>query len=165
MKDGPAQQALVARLAAALRARGGFVATAESCSGGLIAAACTTLAGSSEWFERGFVTYSNAAKTEMLGVPAALIGAHGAVSAEVACAMAEGAITHSHATFAVSVTGIAGPGGGSIAKPVGTVWIAVAQAGQAAAATLLQAVGDRDAVREASVVRALALLVERCEAG
>ena len=100
----------------------------------------------------------------MLGVTEALIAAHGAVSAEVACAMAEGAILHSRAGFAVSVTGIAGPGGGSIAKPVGTVWIAVAQSGQAASATLLQASGDRTAIRAASVVRALALLVERCEA-
>ena len=138
--------------------------TAESCTGGLVAAACTSLAGSSEWFERGFVTYSNEAKTAMLGVAAASIAAHGAVSAEVACAMAEGAIVHSRALFAVSVTGIAGPGGGSIAKPVGTVWIAVAKAGQAATATLLQASGDRAAIRAASVVRALGLLVSLCEA-
>ena len=140
------------------------MASAESCTGGLIAAACTSLAGSSEWFERGFVTYSNDAKTEMLGVPAALIAAHGAVSAEVACAMAEGALARSHASFAVSVTGIAGPGGGSVAKPVGTVWIAFAKAGRPASATLLQAGGDRAAIRSASVLRALALLVERCEA-
>ncbi|MEO8525341.1 MAG: nicotinamide-nucleotide amidohydrolase family protein [Caldimonas sp.] len=164
MSGEAAQQALVERLAAALRARGAFLVAAESCTGGLIAAACTSLAGSSEWFERGFVTYSNEAKTEMLGVSAALIAAHGAVSAEVACAMAEGAIVHARATFAVSVTGIAGPGGGSIAKPVGTVWIAVAKAGQAATATLLQASGDRAAIRAASVARALDLLVSLCEA-
>jgi nicotinamide-nucleotide amidase len=164
LNDEAAQRALVERLAAALRARGAFMTAAESCTGGLIAAACTSLAGSSEWFERGFVTYSNQAKTEMLGVPAALIAAHGAVSAEVACAMAEGAIAHSHASYAVSVTGVAGPGGGSIAKPVGTVWIAVAKARQAATATLLQANGDRAAIRTASVARALGLLVSFCEA-
>ncbi|MEP7300736.1 MAG: CinA family protein [Caldimonas sp.] len=162
---GPA--ALVERVAAALRARGAFMATAESCTGGLIAAACTSLAGSSEWFERGFVTYSNEAKAELLGVPMGLIGRHGAVSAEVARAMAEGAIARSRAGFAVSVTGIAGPGGGSPGKPVGTVWIAVAARGEpaTATATLLRADGDRSAIRAASVVRALALLVERCEAG
>ena len=164
LSEESAQQALVARLAAALLGRGACMAAAESCTGGLIAAACTSLAGSSDWFERGFVTYSNQAKCGMLGVTEALIAAHGAVSAEVACAMAEGAILHSRAGFAVSVTGIAGPGGGSIAKPVGTVWIAIAQSGQAASATLLQASGDRTAIRAASVVRALALLVERCEA-
>ena len=163
MSDQVAQQALVERLAVALRARGACVATAESCTGGLIAAACTSVAGSSEWFERGFVTYSNQAKTEMLGVPSVLIEDRGAVSAEVACAMAEGVLARSRATFAVSVTGIAGPAGGSIGKPVGTVWIAVAKIGQAATATLLQAGGDRAAIRAASVVRALALLVERCE--
>jgi nicotinamide-nucleotide amidase len=156
--------ALVGRLADALRARGAFMATAESCTGGLIAAACTSLAGSSEWFERGFVTYSNQAKVELLGVSSALIVAHGAVSEEVACAMAEGALAHSRARFAVSVTGIAGPGGGSADKPVGTVWIGVAGAGQPAVATLLQADGDRAAIRGASVVRALELLVSRCEA-
>ena len=155
---------LVERLADALRARGAFTATAESCTGGLISAACTSLAGSSEWFERGFVTYSNEAKTDLLGVPSTLIAARGAVSPEVACAMAEGALTHSRARFAVSVTGVAGPGGGSVAKPVGTVWIGVARAGAPATATLLQAGGDRAAIRAASVVRALELLLAVCEA-
>jgi nicotinamide-nucleotide amidase len=156
--------AQVERLAALLRARGARVATAESCTGGLVAAACTSLAGSSDWFERGFVTYSNEAKREMLGVPAALIAAHGAVSAAVAAAMAEGALSCSRANFAVSVTGIAGPGGGSAAKPVGTVWIGVAARGEKAAATLLQASGDRAAIRAASVTRALELLIARCGA-
>ena len=110
----------VRSLGDALRARGTMLATAESCTGGLIAAACTAVAGSSDWFERGFVTYSNAAKTELLGVDAALIQAHGAVSAEVACAMAEGALAHSKAGLAVAVTGIAGPGGAVPGKPVGT---------------------------------------------
>jgi nicotinamide-nucleotide amidase len=155
--------ALVERLAGALRRRGQSLATAESCTGGLIAAACTSLAGSSEWFERGFVTYSNAAKTELLGVPEALIAAHGAVSAEVAAAMAEGALARSPASVAVAVTGIAGPGGGSPAKPVGTVWIAAAAVGHPARSTLLQADGDRAAIRAASVVRALRLLVALCE--
>jgi nicotinamide-nucleotide amidase len=155
---------LVERLAVALRSRRISVAVAESCTGGLVAAACTSLAGSSDWFERGFVTYSNEAKTEMLGVPGALIAAHGAVSAEVAAAMAEGALERSHAHVAVAVTGIAGPGGGTPAKPVGTVWIAVASAGHAAQSTLLQASGDRAEIRAASVLRALTLLVERCEA-
>jgi nicotinamide-nucleotide amidase len=155
--------ALVVRLAAALRSRGASLAAAESCTGGLVAAACTSLAGSSDWFERGFVTYSNAAKTELLGVPIELIAEHGAVSSAVACAMAEGALARSHASVAVAVTGIAGPGGGTLAKPVGTVWIAIASVGRPAQPTLLQAAGDRAAVRAVSVVRALTLLVEHCE--
>lgn len=156
--------ALVARLAAALRARLASMATAESCTGGLVAAACTSLAGSSDWFERGFVTYSNAAKTELLGVDAALIARHGAVSAEVARAMANGALAHSPATFAVAITGIAGPGGGSADKPVGTVWIATAARDGAAESALLDAHGDREAIRRRAVVRALELLIGRIEA-
>lgn len=113
---------LVNELARALRARGLMLATAESCTGGLIAGACTDLAGSSDWFERGFVTYSNAAKTELLSVPAALIETHGAVSEPVARAMAQGALAHSRAQLSVAVTGVAGPSGGSDDKPVGTVW-------------------------------------------
>ena len=151
---------LVARLATALRSRAALLATAESCTGGMIAAACTSLAGSSDWFERGFVTYSNAAKTVILGVPAELITAHGAVSAEVACAMAEGALARSHASLAVAVTGIAGPSGGTPDKPVGTVWLALAERGGAARPTLLRAAGDRAAVRTQSVVRAFELLLE-----
>ena len=147
--------ASVLALGITLRAQGLRLATAESCTGGMIAAACTAVAGSSDWFERGFVTYSNDAKTEMLGVPAALIAAHGAVSAAVALAMAEGALAHSHAGMAVSVTGIAGPGGGSPHKPVGTVWLAVARTGQPAKAELLQLNGDRAAVRLQTVARAL----------
>ncbi len=150
----------VLALASALRTRGLRIATAESCTGGLIAAACTAVAGSSDWFERGFVTYSNEAKTESLGVPAALIAAHGAVSAEVARAMAEGALAHSRAQMAVAVTGIAGPGGGSPGKPVGTVWLAIARTGAPAQAELLQLAGDRTAVREQTVQRALQRLLE-----
>ncbi len=149
---------LVERLAAALRARGLMLATAESCTGGLIAAACTSLAGSSDWFERGFVTYSNAAKTEQLGVPAALIEQHGAVSAEVACSMADGALRHSRAQVAVAVTGVAGPGGGTALKPVGTVWLAIAVPGAGAVAELLRLAGDRAAVRQQTVACALGAL-------
>jgi len=151
----------VLALAQALRARGGRVATAESCTGGLIAAACTAVAGSSDWFERGFVTYSNEAKAESLGVPMTLINAHGAVSAEVARAMADGALAHSHATLAIAVTGIAGPGGATLGKPVGTVWLALAQAGQPTQAELLNLSGDRAAVREQTVQHALQRLLER----
>ena len=115
---------LCASLAHNLIAHKLSVSTAESCTGGMLSAACTDLAGSSLWFDRGFVTYSNAAKTDMLGVPASLIEAHGAVSEEVARAMVQGALLHSLAEWSVAVTGIAGPSGGSAAKPVGTVWLA-----------------------------------------
>jgi nicotinamide-nucleotide amidase len=157
-------EALVARLAGALVARRATMAAAESCTGGLIAAACTSRAGSSAWFERGLVTYSNAAKRELLGVAATLIDAHGAVSAEVARAMAEGAVARTPASFAVAVTGIAGPDGGTPTKPVGTVWIATCARDSVADAVLLLARGDRAAVREQSVVRALELLLARVEA-
>ncbi len=150
----------VERLASALGARSAMLTTAESCTGGLVAAACTSLAGSSTWFERGIVSYSNAAKTELLGVAADLIDGHGAVSAEVARAMAEGALRASPARFAVAVTGVAGPGGGTSAKPVGTVWLAVCERGSAARATLLQASGDRTAIRVHSVTRALELALD-----
>ena len=117
---------LVIALASKLQARGWMMATAESCTGGLIAGACTDLAGSSNWFERGFVTYSNAAKTELLGVDEALLRAHGAVSEPVALAMAAGALARAPVQRAVAVTGIAGPGGAVPGKPVGTVWLALA---------------------------------------
>jgi nicotinamide-nucleotide amidase len=144
----------VLRLAEAMRRRGWRMATAESCTGGLIAAACTAVAGSSDWFERGFVTYSNAAKTAMLGVAADLITAHGAVSEAVARAMAQGALAHAPVDLAVAVTGIAGPGGAVPGKPVGTVWLALATA-QGISAELLQLDGDRGAVRGATVAAAL----------
>jgi nicotinamide-nucleotide amidase len=154
----------VAVLAARLSAHGWQLATAESCTGGLIAAACTDRAGSSDWFDRGFVSYSNAAKTEMLGVAAALIEDHGAVSEAVAIAMARGALQHSAADLAVAVTGIAGPGGGSADKPVGTVWLAWAGR-DAQARVWVRAeqhlfAGDRGRVRSATVMRALAGLCE-----
>ena len=147
-------------LAAALRARARKLAAAESCTGGMIAAACTAVAGSSDWFERGFVTYSNDAKIESIGVPAALIHAHGAVSAEVARAMAEGALRHSHADLAVAVTGIAGPTGATPGKPVGTVWLAIAQPGRETQTELLNLGGDRAAVRSQTVQIALQRLIE-----
>ena len=140
-----------------LLARAQMLATAESCTGGLIAAACTELAGSSQWFERGFVTYSNASKTELLGVPAALIAQHGAVSEPVARAMAEGAVAHAHAQVAVAVTGVAGPTGGSADKPVGMVWFGWCVAGQTHS-QVQHFAGDRAAVRAATVRHALARL-------
>lgn len=136
-----------------------MMATAESCTGGMIAAACTDLAGSSAWFERGFVTYSNEAKTELLGVPADLIQAHGAVSEPVARAMVQGAITQSPAKVAVAVTGVAGPTGGSAEKPVGTVWFGFATPA-GVVTELRQFDGDRAAVRGATVQHALSRLVE-----
>ena len=147
------------------------LATAESCTGGLIAAACTDLAGSSQWFERGFVTYSNAAKTELLGVPTALIAQHGAVSEPVARAMALGALAHSAAQVALSVTGVAGPSGGSAAKPVGTVWFGFAWPGPAGPAKpashteTLRFDGDRAAVRAATRDHALARLLQLLQTG
>ena len=152
-------QAALSGLAAALRARGWRMAAAESCTGGLIAAACTSQAGSSDWFERGFVTYSNEAKTTMLGVPAALITAHGAVSEAVARAMVQGALQQAPVQLAVAVTGIAGPGGAVPGKPVGTVWLAWGTAEQVHAERL-QLPGDRAAVRGATVAAALQRLAE-----
>jgi len=146
-------------LAALLTQKNWMMATAESCTGGLIAAACTDLAGSSAWFERGFVTYSNAAKTELLGVPAQLIAQHGAVSEPVARAMAEGAVAHSHADVSVAVTGVAGPSGGSPDKPVGTVWLGWHIHGHTTAERCHFA-GDRAAVRQATVQHALRRLVQ-----
>ena len=153
-------EAAVLSLGDALRARGERLASAESCTGGLLAAACTSVAGSSDWFERGFVTYSNEAKSESIGVPAALIAAHGAVSEPVVLAMAQGALAHSHAEHALAVTGIAGPGGAVPGKPVGTVWLALARRGAAPRAWRLQLAGDRSAVREQTVAAALQALRE-----
>jgi nicotinamide-nucleotide amidase len=151
--------ALVEQLAQSLLARGWMLATAESCTGGMIAAACTDLSGSSNWFERGFVTYSNAAKAEQLGVDPALIAQHGAVSEVVARAMAFGAVRHSKAQVSVAVTGVAGPSGGSAQKPVGTVWFGFVVDGQLTSETR-RFDGDRAAVRSASVRHALERLVD-----
>lgn len=135
-----------------------MMATAESCTGGMIAAACTDLAGSSAWFERGFVTYSNAAKHELLGVPMALIAQHGAVSEPVARAMAEGALVRSQAQVSVAVTGVAGPTGGSVAKPVGTVWFGFATPA-GVVSEMRRFDGDRAAVRSVTVQHALMRLL------
>jgi nicotinamide-nucleotide amidase len=150
---------LVAKLADLLREHGQMIATAESCTGGLISAACTGLAGSSDWFERGFVTYSNEAKVEQLGVDAALIDAKGAVSEVVARAMAFGAVRHSRAQAGVAVTGIAGPGGGSPEKPVGTVWFGFSADGLLSSEMKVFP-GDRAAVRMATVHHALQRLLQ-----
>ena len=150
---------LVRQLAARLTEKGWMLATAESCTGGMIAAACTDLAGSSQWFERGFVTYSNEAKTEMLGVPAELIAKHGAVSEEVVRAMAEGAIRHSRAQVSIAVTGIAGPGGGSVEKPAGTVWFSWSLNAEVQSHALLLE-GGRAQVRRSSVRHALQQLLK-----
>ena len=160
---------LVEQLADALLHHGWMLATAESCTGGMIAARCTDLSGSSHWLERGFVRYSNEAKHEMLGVDPALIAQHGAVSAEVAQAMALGALRHSKAQVSLAVTGVAGPTGGSQDKPVGTVWFAWAlpsDTGPTLGAETawvktecVQFKGDRAAVREATLQHALATLL------
>ncbi|MCP4470435.1 MAG: CinA family protein [Gammaproteobacteria bacterium] len=160
MNDDP--DALTQRLATRLLAKQQSACTAESCTGGLIAKTFTDLAGSSDWFERGFVTYSNAAKSEMLGVPPSVIEDYGAVSEAVATAMASGALRHSAADYAVAVTGVAGPGGGSDEKPVGTVWIAVASKHRANA-RLHRFDGDRQAVREATLQAAMEALLDLVE--
>ena len=152
-------QSLCEELARRLQARGWMLATAESCTGGMIAAACTDLSGSSNWFERGFVTYSNQAKAELLGVDAALIAQHGAVSEVVARAMAFGAVRHSRGQVSVAVTGVAGPTGGSPQKPVGTVWFGFQVDGQLTSETR-RFDGDRAAVRDATVRHALTRLLE-----
>jgi nicotinamide-nucleotide amidase len=160
---------LVAALADVLRAHGRRMATAESCTGGLIAGVCTELPGSSDWFEGGVVSYSNAAKHALLGVPLAALASHGAVSEPVALAMAEGVLVRLAADLAVAVTGIAGPGGGSPRKPVGTVWIAFAQrlgSGRVqTSATCHHFGGDRAQVRAATVVAALQGLLQHAKRG
>jgi nicotinamide-nucleotide amidase len=156
-------RALAEAVLARCREKKLMIATAESCTGGMIDGALTDIAGSSDVVERGFVTYSNRAKTEMLGVPAALIGRHGAVSAEVARAMASGALEHAPVELAVAVTGIAGPGGGSADKPVGLVHLATARRGEELQSEHHVFPGDRDAIRRATVERALELLIAAAE--
>jgi len=155
--------ALAAELGRALLARGWRVTAAESCTGGLVAGAITSVAGSSDWFEVSYVTYSNAAKASLLGVPEATLAAHGAVSEEAARAMAVGALAKSGADLAVAVTGIAGPAGGTRAKPVGTVCFAWAGRGRVVEATTCRFDGDRAAVRGQSVSFALRGLLERAQ--
>jgi nicotinamide-nucleotide amidase len=159
--DPSSLEALARRVGAALLADRSLLATAESCTGGWVSQCLTAIAGSSEWFERGFVTYSNAAKQEMLGVPEATLAAHGAVSQPVAVAMAEGALAHSRADWSLAITGVAGPTGGSPEKPVGTVCFAwAARDGRITTETRHFPAG-REAVRAQAVARALEGLLER----
>lgn len=153
--DDAALRAAVQQVAEALRAHGEMLATAESCTGGWIAKACTDLAGSSEWFESAAVTYSNRAKQALLGVTAATLEKHGAVSRECALEMVAGVLARFEADVAVAVTGIAGPGGGTPDKPAGTIWIAWLRRGSEALANVFHFGGDRDAVRRQTVAAAL----------
>jgi len=158
LREGPTQTALersARALGELLAERGWRVATAESCTGGWIAQAITAIAGSSDWFDGGLVTYSNQAKIELLDVAPMLLERHGAVSAEVAAAMAEGALRKLGADLACAVTGVAGPGGGSAAKPVGTVWFGFARGGSATRTLMHRFPGDRRAVRAQTVAVAL----------
>lgn len=152
---------LAEQLGTVLLERGEWLAAAESCTGGWLAQSVTAIAGSSAWFDRGFVTYSNAAKVEMLGVPETTLDRHGAVSEATARAMAQGALTHSRADWSVAITGIAGPSGGSVEKPVGTVCFAWAGRDVGCEACTCHFAGDRAAVREQSVEYALASLLAR----
>ena len=161
MSDELTQGDLTRKARAVLEACRGarlMLATAESCTGGMIAAALTDIAGSSDVVERGFVTYSNAAKSELLGVPAELIAAHGAVSAEVAEAMVEGALGHAPVDLAVSVTGVAGPGGATATKPVGLVYFGIMRRGRACRSERQVFAGDRTQIRRAATIYALDLL-------
>jgi len=148
---------LIARLATLLCEKQLKICTAESCTGGLIAKSLTDLAGSSDWFERGFVTYSNQSKSESIAVPESVIDGYGAVSEAVVIAMAKGALRNSAADISIAVTGIAGPAGGSADKPVGTVWIAVASAQHSIAKKHLFD-GDREAIRNASMLTAIEMV-------
>jgi len=150
---------LASRLGALLEARGWHVSTAESCTGGLLAGAITDVAGSSAWFERGFVTYSNEAKMEMLGVRTETLAAHGAVSEPTACEMVAGTLQRSASDLAIAVTGIAGPSGGSAEKPVGLVCFAQGRRGSAIESWTERFAGDREAVRRAAVIAALDALI------
>ena len=153
---------LVASLAGQLSARGEMLATAESCTGGWVAKVCTDLSGSSAWFERGFVTYSNQAKQDMLGVPAQTLEESGAVSEATVQAMVTGALAHSRAQWALAISGIAGPGGGSPDKPVGTVWMAWGGPGNWRLSRGYHFEGDRVRVRQQAVQTALEVLVQQC---
>jgi nicotinamide-nucleotide amidase len=150
---------LAEALGRVLKGRKAQLVTAESCTGGWVAQAVTAVPGSSEWFERGFVTYSNASKEEMLGVTSATLARHGAVSEETAREMALGALARGRGTVALAITGVAGPSGGSEAKPVGTVCFAWASRGGAARSETRHFPGDREAVRRQSVEHALAGLL------
>lgn len=154
---------LIQRIAVALIRRKERMGVAESCTGGLIGAACTSLAGSSQWFERGVVSYSDQSKTELLGVPPALIALHGSVSEAVAGHMARGLLAHAPLDWSLACTGIAGPSGGSDGKPVGTVWLAIAHEGKLLRCWCEHFGGDRQAVRLATVRAGLAALADAVE--
>lgn len=159
-KTDPELEGLAQAAGHALRQRGFMLAIAESCTGGWIAQAVTSIEGSSAWFERGFVTYTNIAKREMLGVSATTLARQGAVSEATVRAMVEGALASSHADVALAVTGIAGPGGGSAEKPVGTVWIAWSGKHRETATRRHSFAGDRTQIRRQSVAAALGGLLE-----
>jgi nicotinamide-nucleotide amidase len=152
-------EALAKKVGARLKAARGMLVTAESCTGGWVAEAVTSIAGSSDWFERGFVTYSNASKEELLGVSANTLKEHGAVSEQTAREMAEGALARAKGTLALAITGVAGPGGGSREKPVGTVCFAWADKKKTVVETRHFS-GDRESVRRQSVLRALEGVLE-----
>jgi nicotinamide-nucleotide amidase len=155
---------LVQRIADALIQRDQRIATAESCTGGLVAKLLTDRAGSSAWFERGLITYTNEAKQELLGVAERIFHEHGAVSSECVAAMAEGLLQRAPVHWVLSVSGVAGPGGGSAEKPVGTVWLGWAGKGRPATTQRFHFDGDREAVRAAAARQALLGLIERIEA-
>jgi nicotinamide-nucleotide amidase len=157
-------EALAAAVGRVLQQAGLVAATAESCTGGLVAGAITAISGSSAWFDRGIVTYSDDAKRELLDVPRQVLEAHGAVSDATARAMVQGVLQASRADVAVSITGIAGPTGGSVDKPVGTVWIAWGRRGTTPSSAKYRFEGDRAEVRRASVIAALERLVEAATA-
>jgi nicotinamide-nucleotide amidase len=161
----PDTLSLAESVLAACRTRGWHLATAESCTGGLVAAALTAIAGTSDVVERGFVTYSNEAKIELLGVPAETIAAHGAVSAQTAAAMARGAVARTPADVAVSITGIAGPGGGTPQKPVGLVYLGSARRDGACRVERRVFPGDRTAIRDGALVLALEMLQSEAQSG
>jgi nicotinamide-nucleotide amidase len=151
---------LAGQVGKALQRHGMLLTTAESCTGGWVAEAVTAIAGSSQWFERGFITYTNLAKQEMLGVQADTLQRYGAVSEPTVREMAEGALRHSHAQISVAVSGIAGPGGATVDKPVGTVCLAWARLGHVTRSSTMHFLGDREAVRRAAVMAALRGVLE-----
>ena len=155
---------LIREVVHALKRQGLMLATAESCTGGWVAQVITSVAGSSEWFERGFVAYTNLAKREMLGVSTTTLSRYGAVSEQCARAMAEGALTHSHAQVALAITGIAGPSGGTPEKPVGTVCFAWVVKKRDTLSRKLVFTGDREAVRRQAVVTSFQGLLEYLDA-
>jgi len=154
---------LATRVGARLKAKGLMLASAESCTGGWVAQAVTAISGSSEWFDRGFITYSNQAKREMLGVRAETLDAYGAVSEPTAREMASGALAHSGAGLSVAVTGVAGPSGGSAEKPVGTVCFAWASRDGAVESEIHRFEGDRESIRRQSVIHSLQGVIERVQ--